>query len=35
MPASKDTVKAIIIICLYLALLCGLLAFANHFRPHP
>jgi hypothetical protein len=35
MPVSKDTPKAIVIILLYLALLAGLLAAANHFRPHP
>jgi hypothetical protein len=35
MSASKDTKKAIVIILFYLALLCGLLLFANHIRPHP
>ena len=35
MPASKDTIKAIFVIAFYLALLVGLLAFANHVRPHP
>jgi hypothetical protein len=35
MPVQKDTPKAIVIILLYLALLAGLLAAANHFRPHP
>ena len=35
MPASKDNIKAFFIIAFYLALLVGLLAFANHVRPHP
>ena len=35
MPASKDTIRAIFIILFYLALLCCLLLFANHIRPHP
>jgi len=35
MPVQKDTPKAIVIILLCLALLAGLLAAANHFRPHP
>jgi hypothetical protein len=35
MPASKDTIKALFIIAFYLVLLVGLLAFANHVRPHP
>ncbi len=35
MPASKDTIKALFVIAFFLALLVGLLAFANHIRPHP
>jgi hypothetical protein len=35
MPVSKDTIKAIAIILISLAVLCGLLVFANHVRPHP
>jgi hypothetical protein len=35
MAASKDTIKALIIISCYLALLVVLLVVANHFRPHP
>ena len=35
MPISKDTLKAIVIIVAALALLCLLLLFANHIRPHP
>jgi hypothetical protein len=35
MAASKDNIKAFLIIGFYLILLVGLLAAANHFRPHP
>ena len=35
MAASKDNIKAFFIIAFYLVLLVGLLAFANHIRPHP
>ena len=31
---SKDTAKAIVIILFMLALLTGLLVWANHIRPH-
>jgi hypothetical protein len=32
---SKDTLKAIVIILIALGVLCVLLLFANHVRPHP
>jgi len=35
MAASKENIRAFFIIAFYLALLIGLLAFANHIRPHP
>ena len=35
MPISKDTLRAIIVILVSLAVLVGLLAFANYIRPHP
>jgi hypothetical protein len=35
MAMSKDTSKAIFIILVALAVLCLLLVFANHMRPHP
>jgi hypothetical protein len=35
MPMSKDTPKAIFIILVALGVLCALLLFANHIRPHP
>jgi hypothetical protein len=31
---SKDTSKAVVIIVFMLAVLAGLLVFANHIRPH-
>jgi hypothetical protein len=35
MSMSKDTLKAIVIIVVALGVLCALLLFANHIRPHP
>jgi hypothetical protein len=35
MPDSSGTAKAIFIIIIALAVLAGLLTFANHIRPHP
>jgi hypothetical protein len=35
MPASKETLKAIVIILISLGVLVGLLVFANNMRPHP
>jgi hypothetical protein len=35
MPESSGTAKAIVIIVIALAVLVGLLTFANHIRPHP
>jgi hypothetical protein len=35
MAVSKDNIKAFLIIGFYLVLLVVLLAFANHYRPHP